>query len=123
MKHKVIDIPDDVSTKGEEKISDYTISKTINTLNNLWRLRYCEYPYPHSGTAKGWARHKDPKVRTLPSDKQYAILRTYGIEDLNNFFYGENAYRLLKDIRNKAWRTDYKQSIDDNNNEPSSKKE
>ncbi len=123
IKYKLFKIPDKVQREGDVSVSEYTMYKTIQLLNNLWRLRYYEYPYRfYKGSTKGWAKNLNHKIRTLPSNNQFEILKTYGIENFNNFFYGENVYRLLRDVGNTAWQNNYAESIDMDPNEPSSKK-
>ena len=118
--NEIFDIPPNVAGIGESEIEYYTINKTSELLNNLWRLRYSEYPYfnPGKNTDKGWAKHPDPKITWLPSENQLQILRIYGIENLNDFIIGDNAIQLLKDVRNNDWQRRYIQSGDYFEDEP-----
>jgi hypothetical protein len=107
--HKIFDIPDQ-GVGGNESAYEYqTIRTTVEVLNNLWRLRYSEYPYfnPSKNDDKGWANHPDPKITWLPSESQLRLLRIYGIEELNEFIIGENVIQLLKDVRNSEWQKRY----------------
>lgn len=113
LKYEIFEIPDTIISLGEDEVKDYTILRTVFLLNNLWRLRYSEYPYETKGKPeKGWAIHPEEKAITLPSESQMNILRKYGIQELNNFFLHEGALKLLKDFRNRDWQTRYSQSLE-----------
>ncbi len=80
-------------------------AKAIYAINNLWRLRYAEYPYrtaDSTANLKGWAGRE-----FSPSEAQMEILRSYGIQHINDLIIGENLFRLLKDVSNPAWQQNY----------------
>lgn len=101
--------------KGQQKTSvnpklinfliKYNIGDTI--INHLWRLRYAKYPY-HSmePMGRGWAIRDS--ATHLPIDYQRNILRGYGINSLYDYCYGENAFKLLRDMSDKNWSDIYK---------------
>lgn len=112
-KYKVFEVPENAKSKGNSEIKYYTINKTKAIFNNLWRLRYSEYPYfnPKLNNEKGWAQHPDPKITWLPSESQMNILRTsFKIQELSDFIIGENAFKLLRDVRDRSWQSRYLQS-------------
>ncbi len=111
-KYKIFEVPSEASNKGNEEIEFYTVKKIEAILNNLWRLKYSEYPYFNSekNEDKGWAKHPDEKITWLPSESQMNILRTYGINELSDFIEDKQVMRLLKDVRNRNWQNRYIQS-------------
>ncbi|MCQ2606809.1 MAG: hypothetical protein MJ204_09790 [Bacteroidales bacterium] len=87
--------PEKKNLLEEKKIS-------ASTFDNLWKLRYAEYPYDGSNE-KGWAG-KD----FMPSDAQLAFLkRNYHYNGLDQFFYGEDMWRLIKDMQDPNWQNQY----------------
>jgi len=112
-KYNVFEVPDNAKNKGNSEIKYYTINKTKAIFNNLWRVRYSEYPFfnPELNKEKGWAQHPDPKITWIPSESQMNILRTsFGIQELSDFMISENAFKLLKDVRDRNWQSRYIQS-------------
>lgn len=97
----------------------YESGNRCNTLNDVWRLRYREWPYyvapPRNANANtltpfgpgpGWAGKP-----LMPSEGQMEILRGYGIEDpMVDVIYGANAFRLLKDMQDVGWVSTYRGS-------------
>jgi len=72
------------------------------TVDQLWKLRYSEFPYRKKTDRLGWARKK-----YAPSEAQVKILQKYGVKYITDYFYGENAFKLLKDIQGGEWVTNY----------------
>ncbi len=108
-KYDVFKVPDEVIEMGKEEIEIYSIARTESILRNLWRLRYREYPFfpiPQN-VGKGWAAHPDSNVCCVPSNEQFLILENYGIKRMNDFFKGEKAFRLLRDMLDKSWQARY----------------
>ncbi|MEA2043519.1 MAG: hypothetical protein U9N85_13340 [Bacteroidota bacterium] len=107
--YEIFEIPQEVKAKGDEEIKIYTIERTTAILNNLWRLRYSEYPFgtANSEIGKGWAAHPDSNITFLPNKRQLKMLRAYGIENINDVFVGEEAFRLMRDILDKPWQQTY----------------
>lgn len=111
-KYNIFEVPEEAVNRGNSEIEYYTIKKTEVILNNLWRIKYSEYPYFNleMNSEKGWAKHQDEKITWMPSDAQMNILRSYGINEISEFIEGDNAMRLLKDVRNRDWQNRYIQS-------------
>ncbi|GAB4139456.1 MAG: hypothetical protein Fur0041_14600 [Bacteroidia bacterium] len=89
-----------------------------NVIDEVWRLRYKEWPYhvqskPNqqsvlnpATSGPGWAREE-----LQPSEGQLNILKGYGIQHfVDEIIYGENAFRLLKDIQDDTWVSTYRSS-------------
>ncbi len=75
------------------------------TLDQLWKLKYSEYPYERrkNPDTKGWA-----KMKYSPSPEQLRYLqRNYGIKFITDFIYGKNLFRLLKDMQDPNWVSNY----------------
>lgn len=111
-KYNVFEIPGDFSNTGNAGINEFTKDKTAVILNNLWRLKYSEYPFfnPSMNQEKGWAKNPDDKITWMPSESQIQLLKPYGIDELNNFFIGKHLFDLLKDVTNRDWQNRYIQS-------------
>ncbi len=93
-------------------MKDYTTEKLKVIINNLWKIKYSEYPFynPALNQEKGWAKNPDDKVTWMPSDSQLQLLKPYGIENFSNFFIGEHLFDFLKDVTNRDWQNRYIQS-------------
>jgi len=78
-----------------------------NPVKNIWRLRYDSYPVLNDAMNDkvGWSNKK-----YTPSDGQMAILGGYGLKSVNGFIYGDNLFRLFKDMNNPSWVATYKGS-------------
>jgi hypothetical protein len=97
----------------------YESGMRCNTVSDIWRLRYAEWPYyvapprnanantlSPSGPGPGWARKP-----LQPSEGQLLILKAYGPDDpMVDVIWGANAFRLLKDMQDEAWVTTYRGS-------------
>lgn len=97
----------------------YNGGMRCNTVEDLWRLRYGEWPFyvqqPRAnngntltpqGPGPGWARKP-----LMPSEGQLEILKGYGASDpIIDVIWGEAAFRLLKDMQDDAWVATYKSS-------------
>lgn len=74
------------------------------SFENLWKLRYSEYPYegPQS-TEKGWAGRD-----FAPSVAQWNFLKQhYGYSNFNQFLHGDDMWRLVKDSQDPNWQRQY----------------
>ncbi len=111
-KYNVFEVPGEFSSKGNAGITEFTINKTKAILNNLWRLKYSEYPFfsPEHNQDKGWAKNPDDRITWMPSESQIQLLKPYGINNLSDFFVGEHLFDLLRDVRNRDWQNRYIQS-------------
>ena len=78
-------------------------------MDDLWKLRFWEYPFtPVEGAAahpgKGWSEKPN-----TPSERQLLLLSDYGFRYVGDICYGENMFRLLKDMGEPAWVDSYRQ--------------
>jgi len=86
----------------------YQIKSPI-LLDKLWKLRYTEYPYQTKEKPEtGWSQNDE--VTWMPTQSQMDMLREFGIERLNDYFYGENAFKLLEAMQNPEWVKTYKEA-------------
>lgn len=97
----------------------YKSGMRCNTVSDIWRLRYGEWPFfvaaprnanPNTltpyGPGPGWARKP-----LQPSEGQLEILKSYGPTDpMVDVIWGKEAFRLLKDMQDAAWVTTYRGS-------------
>ncbi|MCO6481811.1 MAG: hypothetical protein J5I62_03350 [Flavobacteriales bacterium] len=76
------------------------------TLDNLWKLRYWEYPLK---TADGQRAMKGWSEKPLaPSARQMGILGQYGLKYTNGLIVGPEMFRLLRDMGEKEWVNNYR---------------
>lgn len=70
--------------------------------DSLWKVRFFEHPTVYD--AYGWSHG-----RYRPSQKQLEYLANeYGIQNLlTEYIYGENLYKLLRDMQNTSWIINY----------------
>jgi len=121
LKYELFDLPSEIKAKGDAEVQTYMVERTKSILGNLWRLKYSSYPFhTDSDWGAGWARNSDASVTFMPSLRQMDVLATYGIDAFNDFFKGENAYRLMKDVRNPQWQKTYRESTDPDYEAPAS---
>jgi len=91
----------DANPNGAGLFKKNGIKDSIRTLNNLWRLRYKYYPLKHiPQDSVGWSASPE---NYIPSKNQTLILKNYGVDNINGIFFGNNAFRLLRDLENKNW--------------------
>ncbi len=99
------------------------------TINNLWKLRYFKYPYcvdcdslsanyqvDSTGNPPefmGWTNNSSNPY--MPAPGQMDILKNYGLPTINEYIYGDNLFRLLKDMEDNSWISTYRQAVNDNN--------
>jgi hypothetical protein len=108
-------IHNEVNPNAENLFSKYAIEEcglyrdsvfkrtsfSCSVLDQIWKLRYHQGPYGGADSL-GWTG------ATVPSTNQMNTLRSYGITNLDDFFYGENAFKLLHDMQSYAWQSRYK---------------
>lgn len=78
-----------------------------DALADLWKLRFQEYPFLQSAgqhPGQGWA-----ETRTGPSARQMLLLSDYGILYLTGLCHGPDMFRLLHDMGDTAWVSNYRQ--------------
>jgi len=75
----------------------------FSTTEQIWKLKYSEYPYDRRHDNKGWAQR-----RYAPSDSQFNFLKKYGYKEyIGDFIYGDNFFQLLIDMQNPDWQNQY----------------
>lgn len=75
-----------------------------STLDDLWRLRFWEYPLEtqeHPG--KGWSAEA-----LKPSPRQMDILKCYGMQYPTDLVIGANLFALLHDMGDPRWVEQYR---------------
>lgn len=76
---------------------------------DIWKIKYGVHPHYSSGSTaipdedKGWA-----KTRYRPGYTQTLKLQEYGVNNVDDYFYGDGMFRLLKDIQDYEWIENYK---------------
>lgn len=93
-----------VVSKANPEKRNFLEDKEImwESFENLWKLRYSEYPYD-GNQEKGWAGRE-----FAPSDSQWSFLkRNYHYENFEQFLYGEDMWRLVKDSQDPDWQNQY----------------
>lgn len=96
----------------ENSISKKKSKNRCTGIDDLWRLRYKTHPqyrvnhFNEDQTVFGGWTSEDK----YPSNGQINILRQYGISNLIDFFYGEKAFILFKDMQDPNWVAKYKAS-------------
>lgn len=78
-------------------------------LDDLWALRYNRNPTCPEGCIQKDGMRIDGLAanKTYPSDAQMEILKDYGVNHYTDFFYGENMFRIFKDINDYKWVNNY----------------
>jgi hypothetical protein len=77
-----------------------------STLDDLWRLRYWEYPQQvEEGQRErlGWASEK-----LRPGERQMLLLAKYGMKYPLDLIIGEHLFLLLKDMGDPEWVANYR---------------
>ncbi len=91
------------SLANPDKVNYFMENKIMwQTLDQLWKIKYSEYPFRKRLDNKGWAHKK-----YAPSPQQMKILNQYGINFITDFCYGENAFKLLKAMQDGEWVSNY----------------
>jgi hypothetical protein len=80
-----------------------------NVIDDLWRLRYKEYPYfTKDQMPPGWS--SNDSIPFLPTETQMKTLEKFGLYKLSDYIYGENAFKLLYLMGKPEWVKSYKES-------------
>ncbi len=98
-------IKNDANPEKLNFFTEYGIEDTT-IVADIWKLRYKKYPYKSATADAGWSNNDS--IPSAPADGQLLILQTYGVKKISDFFYGEDAFRLLKDMQNATWVDTYK---------------
>jgi len=102
-KEKSLANPDGIDLFKKYEIDD------PNILDQLWKLRYKEYPYFTSQQVEpGWSANDS--IPFLPTESQMNILQKFGLYKMSDYIYGENAFRLLNLMTKPEWVLSYKES-------------
>lgn len=106
---------------GENLFRKYGVTQCLNTvdstgfvidcatLDDLWKLRFWEYPLQmEQGQQQlvGWAANK-----LRPDDRQLLLLKGYGMRYMLDLVIGENMFRLLKDMGDEEWVQNYRSGL------------
>jgi len=94
--------------KSTDLFKEYQIDNP-NIVDDLWRLRYKEYPYFSTENMQpGWS--VNDSIPILPSLTQMKTLEKFGLYRINDYIYGDNAFKLLYLISKPEWVNTYKES-------------
>ena len=77
-----------------------------STLDELWKLRFWEYPLQvqqGQNARVGWAGNP-----LRPDDRQLLLLSGYGMRYMQDLVIGENMFRLLRDMGDPEWVANYR---------------
>lgn len=73
-------------------------------LDNLWKIRYKKHPYDHQKN-DGWSKSK---TGYAPSGSQFGFLKKYyNVLSVSGIFYGENMWKLLRDMQDEEFKDFY----------------
>ena len=76
-------------------------------MDSLWKLRYKNHPYDHQ-KKDGWSVSK---AGYAPSGSQFGFLKKYyNVISVSGIFYGENMWKLLRDVQDEEFADFYKAS-------------
>lgn len=100
--HQIVGIQESLANPTGTNILKDIGLEGPDVIGDLWKLRYSETPYANQAVEKGWAGKL-----TIPTEGQMEMLKQFGVETINNWFYGENMYRLLKAMNDPAWVAEY----------------
>lgn len=98
----------EISGCPTDRFYDYEpYSPKCDPIDDLWKLRYARYPGQKGSktdsTNGGWATGA-----LAPSKAQQEILMSYGFEGYSGYVYGENLFKLLKDMTDPEWVSVYR---------------
>lgn len=85
-----------------DTIRDRYVGYSCITVDDLWKIRYAKHPQKNEF---GWC-----KSQWSPKAGQLAILMKYGIGHISQYIYGENLWKLLKDMQDPAWIEAYRKA-------------
>ncbi len=94
------------NTKSVNYFVKYGITKPVETLRMLWKLRFKEMPQGGSNE-EGWAHYASDAFFVL-SNEQREVLRKYGMKRMTDFIVGDNAFKLLRNMEDATWVEQYK---------------
>ena len=95
--------------KGTDFFKKFQIDNP-NIIDDLWRLRYKEFPYQtRTPVDPGWSTNDS--IPFLPSPGQLKTLENFGMFRMSDYIYGDNAFRLLQMMTRPEWVKLYKESM------------
>jgi len=95
--------------KGVDLFKKFQINDP-NIIDNVWQLRYKTFPYLTKDPMEpGWSTNDS--IPFLPSPGQMKTLENFGMFKMNDYIYGENAFRLLQLMGKPEWVKLYKESF------------
>lgn len=109
--------PDKKNLLADNGVQDW------RTVEQVWKVRYAKYPYGSriddttvlKTDSLGWTNNFiSPYV---PRPEQMDILETYGLKTINGYVFGDNLFRLLKDMEDPQWISRYRQAGANNDND------
>ena len=100
--HQLVGIQKSTANPEEKNLLKEAGLEGPDVINELWKLRYSETPYGGQTVEKGWAGKP-----TIPTEGQMDMLRQFGIKTINDYFYGENLFKLLKAMEDPGWVSEY----------------
>jgi len=100
--HQIVGMQQSVANPEGKNLLKEAGIKGPEVMDDVWRLRYSESPYDSTPVDKGWAA----KPR-MPSDGQMQMLQKFGVKTINDYFYGQNLYNLLKAMDDPGWVSEY----------------
>lgn len=75
----------------------------LGPLEELWRIKYKSHPQKRD-QSEGWS---NDYYKPTSGQAKY-LFKKYGVINVNtNYFIGEQLFKLLKDIQNPEWITNY----------------
>ncbi len=74
-----------------------------NVLDQLWKLKYEEFPYEKSDEL-GWGSSLG-----VPSKGQFSLLSNFGIQQMTDVCFGENVWLFLQKVSDPVWQGQYQQ--------------
>lgn len=100
--HQIVGIQKSNANPEEKNLLKEAGLEGPDVINEIWKLRYSETPYAGQVVEKGWAAKP-----TIPSDGQMEMLNQFGVKRINEYFYGENMFKLLKSMEDPGWVSEY----------------
>lgn len=98
---QIIGIQQSIANSEGKNILKEAGLESPDVIEELWKLRYAEWPY-HGSKDKGWAG----KPR-MPSEGQMLMLKKFGLNSLSDYIFGNNLIKLLQSMNDPAWVSEY----------------
>ncbi len=98
---QIIGIQESIANPDGKNILKEAGFESPDVIEDLWKLRYSEWPYQGS-QEKGWAGK--PRI---PTEGQMEMLKKFGIYKINDYVYGDKLLNLLRSMEDPAWISEY----------------